>query len=711
MRMGKIAFAIMAVLSLDLAAVSSSYAATPGLLGFDFKSARELADSRDIPLVVAWGNPGCSFCSKLRSAMSGNDVTTWLAKRKYVVVFADGDDAARSFVNMSGEFPLCRVVWKHKTGNNYQVSVKFHGRFDKMPSMEGASLGQQFMNSVDSIVGDYADVHRIETAVSTALGGTVSGGGYVQLGELVTLVAKPKSGYVLAGWYEASGERVTQDLKLNVLGTGEDQIFMAKFIRKGDDWVNVVCDLSGRWETGKSLVDIPVHVDSGTRVTSLTATKLPSGLSVDQVRSSIVGTPKKSGIYMVTIKAKTSSGKIGTYTTEMVVAAPSERYLQVVCDPAKGRVSGTGVYAKGKKAKLSVKASSGWVFSGWKLDGKVVSQSSSYIVTDGGDAVYEAAFISTSDDADSIALRLDGRKLELEQMLPLVTYCGVKAEMAVVPTALTASSVSASGLPSGLKLTQDKSSGAYVISGVPSKVGGPYQVKLKVKTAAKNTKTYLVGMTVNPLPLWSYGEFSGSYADEGGMKGTVTLKITDKGVISGKVQPTVGAAKSYSVKGFDAATEDGRVFNFKANVKNDLELRFEVCEDGVTGELEETSGDLGQLVLSQNVWKRKDLLAGLPAFGTGKKQAVLVLESGLTLKFAAKGVVKVSGKIGGTSVSATAQMELQSLEGTGAGVVLRGTVPVRIPAKSKFAGFCEEISVVLVDSDGDGVLDLAESDG
>lgn len=138
--------------------------------------------------------------------MSGNDVKAWLAKRGYVVVFADGDDAARSFVNMSGEYPLCRAVWKRKTGNNYQISVKFHGRFDKMPSTEGSALGQQFMNSVDSIVGDYADVHRIEAATSTALGGTVSGGGYVQLGEHVTLVAKPKTGYVLAGWYAASGD-------------------------------------------------------------------------------------------------------------------------------------------------------------------------------------------------------------------------------------------------------------------------------------------------------------------------------------------------------------------------------------------------------------------------------------------------------------------------------------------------------------------------
>lgn len=43
---------------------------------------------------------------------------------------------------------------------------------------------------------------------------------------------------------------MTQDMSLDVKGTHEDQLFRAKFIRKGDDWVNVVCDLSGRWETG-----------------------------------------------------------------------------------------------------------------------------------------------------------------------------------------------------------------------------------------------------------------------------------------------------------------------------------------------------------------------------------------------------------------------------------------------------------------------------
>lgn len=712
MRTGKVVFFVTAAIFMSLAAFCSSYgAAAPGVLGFDFKSARELADEKDLPLAVIWGNPGCGFCSKLRSAISGADVTAWLKERGYVVVFAEGDSTARSFVKISGEYPLCRVVWKHKTGNNYEISRSFNGRLNKMPSQIGKSLGEQFKNTIDMYVGEFANVCLVDAVPSTSTG-TVSGSGFAKVGDYVSLVAKPKSGYVLSGWYSSAGVRVSQDLTFDVRVIGSAQHFTASFIPKSADYANVACDLGSRYVTGVSDVNVPVRVDSGSKVASMKASALPPGLSFDPVSSAIVGTPAKSGIYAVSIQAKTAGGKTGTCTKNTAVVSPLERYVQVTCDAVKGRVTGTGVYARNRKVKISAKASAGWVFSGWRLNGEIVSQSASYTCPEGDeDVAYEAMFISTSDDRDSIALAIDGRDLIAGSELPLDVYCGVKTEMPVVPFALTLPSVSASGLPSGLKLVRDKETGTYAISGVPTKAGGLGTVKLSVKTEAKNTQTFVVQLTVRPLPLWAYGNFSGCYGDDlGNVKGTVELKISEKGAISGKVRSDAGVTKSFSVKGFDSVAEDGDSgleFAFGTSVKAGPALRFVIGEFGVSGDVEQPYEVLCQMSLSQNVWLRKDLAVSLPPVATGKKQPVLQLNNGLTLKFAAKGVVKVSGKVNGSSVSGSAQMECLDSGVIGGGLRLRGRVPLCIPAKGKTQGFCGLLSVVLTDTDGDGQLDAA----
>ena len=706
MRGNNVFCVLAAAVTFGLAAFCSSYGATPGVLGYDFKSARDLADKQGLPLVVIWGNKGCGYCSQLRSAITTKDSRDWMMSRGYVVVFAENDSAAKSFVGIGGEYPLCRVVWKRKSGNTYEYSKSFNGRLNKMPSKMGSSLSERFRNSVDMTVGGYAKVYMVEGVSESSSRGSVSGSRFAGADETVTLSASAKSGYVLSGWYSTKGVRVSQEPKFGVTAIGQAQSFTAKFILKSDDYASVSCDFADRYVTGVSKVNVPVKVDSGSKVTAIRGSKLPTGLSFDAKTSSIVGTPKKSGLYAVTIQAKTSGGKVGSLTKELIVMGRNEHLLKVECDAGKGRVSGSGVYAFGKKVKLGVKATSGWVFSGWQQGGKVLSQSASYAYEMGdGDAQIEAKFISKSDDRDSIALKLDGQGLDIDRVIPFEVICGVKTNLQVVPFALTLPSVSAAKLPSGLKLVRDKTAGTYVISGVPTKAGGPYQTKLTVKTAAKNAQPYVIELTVRPLPSWAYGDFSGVYGDDHGMRAPVALKISDKGVISGKVRSDAGVTKSFSAKGFDSAEADGSEFKFATSVKSGPAFRFSVGESGVGGEIKLPSGEVCQLSLVQNPWLRRDLAVGLPAFGTGRRQPVLTLDNGLVLKFSAKGVVKASGRVNSVSVSGSMQMELLESGDGETGAFLNGRIPLFLPPKTKFPGIREEILVTVQDSDGDGRLD------
>ena len=92
-----------------------------------------------------------------------------------------------------------------------------------------------------------------------------------------------------------------------------------------------------------------------------------------------------------------------------------------------------------------------------------------------------------------------------------------------------ASSVTATGLPPGLKYSKG------VISGVPSKVG-TYTVKLTFKNALGWTKTFTMKMQVKALPAFARGTFNGwSYDADYYYKRKVTVSVTTAGKITAKV--------------------------------------------------------------------------------------------------------------------------------------------------------------------------------
>ena len=135
----------------------------PGEFTSQFKKAKSYADDNNIPLVVIWVNPGCGYCGSLeRSCLRKENVQAWMKSRKYVFVFAVGQDdsdgsSAWTYTRQADHYPMCRVHWKRNTKGE-KVDYSFTGRNKKMHESQAKTklkLDGQFMEVVDLYVGDY----------------------------------------------------------------------------------------------------------------------------------------------------------------------------------------------------------------------------------------------------------------------------------------------------------------------------------------------------------------------------------------------------------------------------------------------------------------------------------------------------------------------------------------------------------------------------
>ncbi len=243
-----------------------------------------------------------------------------------------------------------------------------------------------------------------------------------------------------------------------------------------------------------------------------------------------------------------------------------------------GKVTGAGRYEPGKKVTLKATANKGSVFAGfYDAKGKLVDEtrSATYAFEMGNvDMPLTAVFVSPEADEASVRTSVaipdyDG-SIELDAENPefFTTYCGVAADCLIEATALSAITVKASGLPSGVKLVQDKAKGAWYLAGAPtaaSKLNAdgepkPYKVKLTVTTAGKSSKTYICNWQVDPLPDWAVGTFDGAVIrdmfikspDESEVEGIFSMTVAANGKISGKYQAH-GKAWTFSAASFDCA--------------------------------------------------------------------------------------------------------------------------------------------------------------
>ena len=756
-----------------------------------YAKAKAAAKSKNVPLVAVYVRSTCTFCKNLGSMLASSSVSSWAAKRGYYfVIGVEGTtseaSSVLSFAQIGTKLPFVGVWWpKDKAGR--EVKVKFNGRSGLMPVASG-SLAQQFMDSVDNQVGDYAGlapkycditfnansgtmasadktrlvvfgkaigtlpsatrsgyelrgwftaktggekitsstvvtqkatyyaqwskIYALSVACSPSGGGKVSGTGSFASGTAFTLKATATSGYVLSGWYSGTKCLSQETTYKDEMGAANLSL-TAKFIKKADDTVTIgAFKAAAEYETKKEIVPIALSATGGSLPT-LSVSKLPSGLKftakaiTGHAANTIYGTPTKSGIYSAQVTAKTVGGAKASAILPLVVRAKNERIVKVDCDTAKGKVSGGGVFADGKKASVRATALSKQCFTGWSIGGTLVSRSTSYSYpVDGKDVTLVAGFVSKEQDLASVSLAVSGIGQLTAQVQTNVVRCGVSTNWTVVAEALSGTTVTASGLPSGLKLVKtlvnkDLSEYAYEIAGVPTSVSRidsktklpkPTVSTIKVTTLGKSSVSYKIAFVIEALPSWAYGTFNGfAAADEQGRGvGVATLTVSASGTISGKFG-LFGTNWTYSVKGYagfvNAKDPSKMKFGFEGVAKYSkftrpfvVEVSPGACNCSVAG----GEGDDFAFTMYRKVWSDKPALASpklaktsLEALGYDNKFAVTVSTSG-SATFA--------GKLNdGTSVSSSSTVFVD-----GEGLY---KVYLIVPATKKYAGYIDLIDI------------------
>ena len=377
------------------------------------------------------------------------------------------------------------------------------------------------------------------------------------------------------------------------------------------------------------------------------------------------------------------------------VVAETAPYFEESGSTASGTVAVTPKYgqvAPGKTVTLKATAAKNCVFAGWYDGTTLLSQAANYALpapTD--DMTVTAKFVTMSEDKTQITLSVNGVKLSGAPSISRTwtNWCGVAVNWPVVSGGLSATTVKASGLPSGLKLVQDKITKTYSVSGAPTAASKadartgrvmPSKVVFTVTTAGKSTQTFAINLYINPLPAWAVGTFDGVTAARSGIIQAMTIAPTGK--ISGKLLEN-GTTWTFSAASFNAALNraegspvQGNAVEFTAMVNGKLGKEvitntIAVTATAIDGEAvgivkspgvtDEIPADPLAWTAWQNQWKRTDTKGKMPVFTKNIDKTLELGEAddvnnSVKLTFKKDGMVAFAGMIGGRKVSGSSQL-------------------------------------------------------
>ena len=229
----------------------------PGVWTDQYTKAKKLADSRKIPMIVAYCEPGCGISQTFQTVVSTASVSRSLKKGGYILVFGHGKDHAESLKaytfskNSTLLFPYVAFYWKKSATE--QVYASYTGRYGRMWDQTGSGIGAQVVNTA---------AHWFAGYVPDA------GGGASVMPPAVQVELKPKTSGAIAVGVPVPGDLFT--------------------VAKPFD----------------------------AAVSSLTG--LPSGVKYDKKTGVFSGVPRKAGTYTVKAVAKVGREK-GTATATLVV--------------------------------------------------------------------------------------------------------------------------------------------------------------------------------------------------------------------------------------------------------------------------------------------------------------------------------------------------------------------------------------------------------
>jgi len=668
-----------------------------------FTKAKNYAAKYGVPIVVVWVNPGCGYCNNFeQNVMANATVKTWMQSRKYVFVIAINGKTAESgdafdFVG-GGAYPRARVVVK-KSGT-IQSDAKFTARMtasEFMSKVDGVTGGSGSSSAAGSGSGSGSTTvttktYALKLTASPTAGGKLSGAGSYAAGKTVTLQAKANSGYVFAGWYAGSTLK-SQAASYKVTTGSAASTLTGKFILKSADKVtSLSCPLKSSYVRGTKIADVAVVV-TATSLPTVMAAGLPPGLSYSSSTGKISGKPTKSGIYTPVITAKSAAGVLCAVTNEVVVRASGEQVLNVLCDAATGTASGAGVYAAGKRVTLRATPAKNHVFLGWYDGSSRLSETKSYVYSvPSSDKTLTAEFTTAAKDAAAVMATVNGLSFgDKVSARSADAICGVAVSWPISASGLSTTTVSVSGLPSGLSY----SAKTGLVTGVPT-AAQTKAVKLVAKTAGGTTVTYRLDVTVRALPVWASGTFNG-----GGDDGMLTLTVSSAGKISGKYLAD-GTNWTLSAKSY--AAYDAKKSAFSAEVQAKYGKVTQTHLVTMTGDSESLLGKASceRFTGWWNGWKHtayKDIAKVIDRATNVAYQVALPVPGKITLSFGASGTVTAKGVfVVGTNVrtgkdiaySASCSTSLCHCDG-GDRVAVYLYFP---PKKGSFDGYADSIELV-----------------
>ena len=313
---------------------------------------------------------------------------------------------------------------------------------------------------------------RIARTAYDAEQGTVTGGGTYAAGKKVTLKATARKGWVFAGW-ELEGVALPEgaDLQspsLALVAGDADMTAHAAFIPVEEDWAEVSGTLPAECAKGAAIAPATLAARGGSLV-AVKVTGLPAGLkftakpltvkatktapAASYPANTVYGTPTRSGVYTVAATATTAGRATAATNWTVVVRGPGERVVRTACDAAHGKVSGAGVYAKGKKAALKATAGKGFAFAGWELEGADLPAGadardpSLALAVGESDVTARARFVPAGEDG-TLALLVDGAEVPEDGS---ARFRDAGAGFALEAVSASLPKVALSGLPPGLK--------------------------------------------------------------------------------------------------------------------------------------------------------------------------------------------------------------------------------------------------------------------
>lgn len=329
-------------------------------------------------------------------------------------------------------------------------------------------------------------------------------------GQKVTWKATADKGSVFARWEGplvdslnlTKNERRNPSLAFAVPEGFETNQIKAVFIPLDDDGLYALGITQTEFDLKETVSGVCVTDDSQSYVTA-TASGLPTGLKFDAKKMAITGTPTKSGVYWVQIKAKNASGYQwaenvrvtvpggGTEAKEPKLTRTAYYPLTVICANDGGTVSGTGVYAEGKKVSVKATPAKGYVFAGWHetansekgtvngVDGADYRSASLNVTVPETRYVF-ALFATKEDDVDSLKVAVEDVTTEPDGTIGTIGTDGTRAlDMGACVSSLSLPKLAVSGLPTGLKYDTK----SLKISGKATKPG-VYTVTVKATNAA-----------------------------------------------------------------------------------------------------------------------------------------------------------------------------------------------------------------------------------